>query len=102
MSSTEILETHDEPTARESTARTAERMRLAAAATRMRGLAVETALTAMTALADLAKTGGSAAESQAMAAVIAREVGQRARNVDHEVARLIARGERPTGPRLRS
>jgi hypothetical protein len=101
MSPIEPAESHHEHAAAESTARTAERLRLAAAATRMRGLAVETALTAMTALSDLARNPAGPAESQSMAAVIAREVSQRARNVDSEVARLIANGRKASAARAR-
>jgi hypothetical protein len=71
-------------------ARAAERARLTQAAAQMRGTATETAATALTALLDLAHDRSGAAHLHGMAAVIAREVCQRARNVDREVAHLIA------------
>jgi hypothetical protein len=71
-------------------ARAAERARLAHAATQMRATATETAATALTALLDLAQDRSGAAHLHGMASVIAREVSQRARNIDREVAHLIA------------
>jgi hypothetical protein len=56
----------------------------------MRGVATETALTALTALLDLAEDRSGSAHLHGLASVIAREVSQRARNVDREVAHLIA------------
>lgn len=70
--------------------RAAERVRLSHAATQMRGVATETALTALTALLDLADDRSGSPHLHGLAQVIAREVSQRARNVDREVAHLIA------------
>ena len=71
-------------------ARAAERVRLTNAAAQMRGVATETALTTLTALLDLAGQRSGSSQPQGVAMAIAREVCQRARCVDREVAHLIA------------
>lgn len=70
--------------------RAAERARLAHAATQLRGITRETVATALTTLLDLAEDLSGAAHLHGMAKVIAGEVSQRARNVERDVAHLIA------------
>jgi hypothetical protein len=89
------LPTPRKPASGSAGARAAERVRLTQAAMQMRGVASETATTALTALLDLAQDTSGAAHLHGMASVIAGEVCQRARNVDREVAHLIAGLEAP-------
>ncbi|MBX6322701.1 MAG: hypothetical protein IRY94_12795 [Rhodospirillaceae bacterium] len=95
MSSTETIDLAGRTDDRQSTARR-ERLRLAAAASRLRNQALDASRDALAILHELAHSPPPLARTQAIAARTAREAARRAGAVEAETARLLGgRGPAP-------